>query len=151
MVLELLAHIGMRKKRGASTAMDFFSPEASFPALDGGVDRLSTDAFLPWPDFSSVQFISVTQLCLTLWNPMDCTHQAFLSITNSRSLLKLISIELVMPSNHLIFCCPLLLPSIFPSIRVFSNMSQLFTSSGQSIGASASASVLPMNIQVNFF
>ena len=52
-----------------------------------------------------------------------------------------------MPSNHLILCCPLLLlPSIFPSIRVFS-MSQLFTSGGQYIGASASASVLPMNIQ----
>jgi len=52
-----------------------------------------------------------------------------------------------MPSNHLILCHPLLLlPSIFPSIRVFS-MSQFFTSDGQSIGASASASVLPMNIQ----
>jgi len=57
------------------------------------------------------------------------------------------SIELVMPSNHLIVCRPLLfLHSIFPSIRVFSN-SQLFASGGQSIGASASASVLPMNIQ----
>ena len=57
------------------------------------------------------------------------------------------SIESVMPSNHLILCCPLLfLPSIFPSIRVFS-VSQLFTTGGQSIGALASASVLPMNIQ----
>ena len=64
-----------------------------------------------------------------------------------RSLLKLMSIESVMPSNHLILCCPLLLlPSIFPSIRVFP-MSQFFASSGQSIGAWASASVLPMNIQ----
>ena len=67
-----------------------------------------------------------------------------MSITNSQSLLKLMSIELVMPSNHLILCRRLLLPSIFPSIRVFS-MSQLFASSFQSIGASASASVLPMN------
>ena len=54
--------------------------------------------------------------------------------------------ELVMPSNHLILCHPLLSPSIFPSIRVFSN-EKFFASGGQSIGASASASVLPMNIQ----
>src|SRR5574341_1556876 len=54
--------------------------------------------------------------------PWTAAHQASLSITNSRSLLKFTSIELVMPSNHLILCCPLLhLPSIFPSIRVFSN------------------------------
>ena len=59
-------------------------------------------------------------------------------------------IEPVMPSNHLILCCPLLLlPSIFPSIRVFS-MSQFFASGGQSIGVSASTSVLPMNIQNRF-
>ena len=55
---------------------------------------------------------------------MDCSTQS-LSITNSRSLLRLTSIELVMPSNHLIFCHPLLLPSFFPSIRVFSNESAL--------------------------
>ena len=67
--------------------------------------------------------------------------QASLSITSSWSLLKLMSIESVMPSNHLILCLPLfLLPSIFPSIRVF-------TSGGQSIGVSASALVLQMNIQ----
>ena len=70
-----------------------------------------------------------------------------MSITNSQSLLKLMSIESVMPSNHLILCHPLLLqPSIFPSIRVFSNESVLRIS-GQSIRISASASVLPMNIQ----
>ena len=58
--------------------------------------------------------------------PWTAAHQASLSITNSRSLPKLISIELVVPSNHLILCCPLLLlPSIFPSIRVFSNESAL--------------------------
>ena len=73
--------------------------------------------------------------------------QASLSFTNSWSLLKLMSVKSVMPSNHLIPCCPLFLqPSIFPSIRVF-QMSQLFTSRGQSIGASASTSVLPMNTQ----
>ena len=61
---------------------------------------------------------------------------------------KFMSIESVMPSNHLILCFPfLLLPSIFPSIRVFSPVSQLFASGGQSIGVSASTSVLPMNIQ----
>ena len=75
----------------------------------------------------SVQFSSFAQLCLTLWYPMDCsTHQASLSITNSWSLFKLMSIVSVMPSNHLILCCPLLLlPPIFPSIRVFSNESVL--------------------------
>ena len=58
--------------------------------------------------------------------PWTTAHQAFLSIINSQSLLKLMSIKLVMPSNHLILCCPLLLlPSIFPSIRVFSNVSVL--------------------------
>ena len=74
-------------------------------------------------------------------------HQATLSITNSWSLLKLMSIELVMPCNHLTLCCPLLLqPSIFPRIRVFSNES-VFTWGGNSIGVSTSASVLPKNIQ----
>ena len=72
----------------------------------------------------SVQFRSVAQSCLTLCDPMN--RQASLSITNSQSLPKLMSIELVRPSNHLILCCPLLLlPSIFPSIRVFSNESAL--------------------------
>ena len=95
---------------------------------------------------SPVQFI--TQLCLTLCKPMDWAHQAFLSIINSWSLLKLMSIELVMPFNHLILWHALLFPpSIFPSIRVFCNDSKFFASGGQSIGASASASVLPVNIQ----
>ena len=57
--------------------------------------------------------------------PWTAACQASLSITNFWSLLKLMSIESVMPSNHLILCCPLLLPSIFPSIRVFSNESVL--------------------------
>ena len=66
---------------------------------------------------TSVQFSSVAQLC-----PQTAAHQGSPSITNSWSLLKLVSIKLVMPSNHLILCCPLLfLPSIFPSIRVFPN------------------------------
>ena len=66
------------------------------------------------------------QSCPTLCDPMDCSTPASLSITSSWSLLKLMSIELVMPSNHLILCRPLLLsPSVFPSIRVFSNESDL--------------------------
>ena len=75
------------------------------------------------PQFSSVQSLSRVQLFVTPWT---AAYQASLSITNSGSLFKLMSIELVMPSNHLIFCHPLLLlPSIFPSIRVFSNESAL--------------------------
>ena len=93
---------------------------------------------------SSFQLLSHVWLFATLWTA-EC--QASLSITNSRSLPKLMSIELVMPSNHLIFCHPLLiLPSIFPSIRFFP-INQLFASGGQSIGVSASTSVLPMNSQ----
>ena len=71
---------------------------------------------------SSIQFSSVAELCPTLW-PHGLQHaRASLSITNFQSLLKLMSIESVMPSNHLILCRPLLLlPSIFPSSRVFSN------------------------------
>ncbi|CAM9427208.1 unnamed protein product [Rangifer tarandus platyrhynchus] len=69
---------------------------------------------------------SVAQSCPTLCDPMGCSNGASLSITNSRSLFKLMSIESVMPSNHLILCHHLLLPpSIFPSIRVFSNESAL--------------------------
>ena len=74
-------------------------------------------------DFSSVQSLSHVQLFVTPWT---AACQASLSITNSQSLLKLMSIESVMPSNHLILCHPLLLPpSIFPSIRVFSSESAL--------------------------
>ena len=73
--------------------------------------------------FSSVQFLSHVWLFATPWT---AARQESLSITSSRSLSKLMSVELVMPSNHLILCHPLLLPpSIFPSIRVFSNKSAL--------------------------
>ena len=76
--------------------------------------------------FIFLQFSSVAQLCLNLVTPWTAACQASLSITNSRSLLKLMSIELVMPSNRVILCHPLLLlPSMFPSIRVFSNESVL--------------------------
>ena len=95
-----------------------------------------------------IHFSSVAQSCPTLCCPRDCStpglpvHHQLQKFTQT-----FMSIESVMPSNHLILCGPLLLPpSIFPSIRVFSNESS-FTSGGQSIGVSASASVLPMNIQ----
>ena len=73
--------------------------------------------------FSSVHLLSCVRLFMT---PRTAARQASLSITNSQNLLKLMSIDSVMPSNHLILCHPLLLPpSIFPSIRVFSNESAL--------------------------
>ena len=91
-----------------------------------------------------VQSLSHIQLFVTPWT---AARQASLSIANSRSLLKLMSTESVMLSNHLILSCPLLLlPSIFSSIRVFSNESVLRTGD-RSIGVSATASVLSMNIQ----
>ena len=71
---------------------------------------------------SSVQLLSCVQLFAT---PQTAACQASLSVTISWSLLKIISMELLMPSNHLILCCPLLLPSIFPSIKVFTNESVL--------------------------
>ena len=76
--------------------------------------------------FSSVQFSSIAWSCPTLCDPMDCSTPSFPVHHQSQSLLKLMSIKLVMPSHHLILCYPLLLlPSIFPSIRVFSNESVL--------------------------
>ena len=83
-------------------------------------------SLLWWWILSAVQFSSVTQLCPTLCNPMNRSTPGLLSITNSWSSLKLMSIESVMPSSHLILCRPLLLlPPIPPSIRVFSNESSL--------------------------
>ena len=86
--------------------------------------RIHTSIFFWWmsPLLIVVQSLSCVRFFVTPWTT---AHQAYLSITNSWSLLKLMSIELVMPSNYLIVCRPLLLPSIFPSIRVFSNESAL--------------------------
>ena len=96
------------------------------------------------PQFSSVQSLSRVRLFATPW---IAACQANLSITNSWSSLKLMSIESVMPSRHLIFCCLLLLlPPIPASIRVFP-MSQLFSWGDQSTGVSVLASFLPMNTQ----
>ena len=85
-------------------------------------DACSLEEKLWQPQFSSVQLLSRVRLCV----PMDCSTPGSLSFTISQSLLKLMSIESVMPSNHFILChLLLLLPSIFPSIRVFSNESAL--------------------------
>ena len=96
------------------------------------INLLNSCQFLKTPDsffffnhfirflLSSIQLLSCIQLFVTPWTAV---HQASLFITNTWSLLKFMSIESVMPSNHLILCCPLLLPSIFPRISVFSNKS----------------------------
>jgi len=99
----------------------------SFPTANSKVQQCKTmTTFVPVECFSmlfsSVQLLSGVQLFLT---PRTVAHQASLSITNSQILLKLMSFELVIPCNCLILCRPLLLPSIFPSIRVFSNESVL--------------------------
>ena len=94
--------------------------------------------------FSSVQWLSCVWLFVT---PQTAACYASLSITNSQSLLKLMSIELVMPSNHLVLCRPFLFsPQSFPASGSFL-MSQFFASGSQSIGVSASTSVPPMNAQ----
>ena len=90
---------------------------------------------------------SVAQLCPTLCDPMDCSTPGFPVLHHLQSLLRFISIESVMPSNHLILCCPLLLCFRSFSVSGYFLKSWLFESGGQSIGVSVSASVLPMNIQ----
>ena len=111
------------------------------------VSRALARLLLPMlPHINMLNSVQLSRVRL-FTTPWTAAGQASLSIIKSQSFLKLMSTEVVMPSNHLTLCCPLLLPpSIFPSIRVF-QMSQLFASSGQSTGVSASASVLPMNIQ----
>ena len=109
------------------------------------------DSCIGLPSFSSVQFSSFKSLsCVWLFaTPWIAAHQASLSITNPQSSLKIMSIESVMPSSHLILCCPLrLLPQSFPASESFP-MSQFFAWGGQSIGVSALASVLPMNTRTD--
>ena len=122
---------------GLSTTQTFHSSLPGIPSAEVSLDSL---LFLPQ---SLVQFSHVWLFA----TPRTAACQASLSITNSRSLLKLMSITSVIPSNHLIICHHLLLLLLqsFPSSGSFP-LSQLFTSCGQSIGVSASASVLPMNI-----
>ena len=99
---------------------------------------------VPGTQFSSVQLLSRIRLFATAWTT---AHQASLSFTVSQSLLKLMSIESMMPSNHFILCHSFFsCPQSFPTSGSFP-MSHLFPSGGQSTGASASASVLPTNAQ----
>ena len=116
-----------------SSCLQSFPASGSFPVSQ----------FFTSVQFSWVQSLSHIQLFATPW--MTAT-QISLSITNSRSLIRFMSIELMMASKHLILCHPLLMPSIFPSIRVLL-VSQFFTSGGQSTKISASSRVLPMNTQ----
>ena len=107
------------------------------------ISKIMTSGPIISVQFSSVQSLSHVQLFATPWN---AARQASLSIANSQSLFKLMSIESVMPSNHFILCHPLfLLLQSFPASESFL-MSQLFPSGGQNIGTSPSTSVLPMNI-----
>ena len=98
----------------------------------------------PFFDALANQFSSVTQSCPTLCDPMDCSTPGLPVHPNSWSLLKLLSIEVVMPSNHLLLHCPLLLlPSMFPSSRVFS--SELTLCNGWPQYRSFSFSISPFN------
>ena len=97
--------------------------DSNLAELPGGLKDTVFVKYLAQHLFSSVQSLSHGQLFVTPWT---AACQAFLSIINSQSLFKLMTIKLVMPSNHLILCRSLLLlPSVFPSIRVFSNKSVL--------------------------
>ena len=98
------------------------------------------------PSYCSGQFSSVAQSCPTLCDSMSCSTPGLPVQPNSRSPPKLMSLELVMPSNHLILYHPFSCLQSFPASGSF-QMSQFFASGGQSIGISASASDLPMNIQ----
>ena len=143
--LQHAKHSGMSEEITKPSKNHFYSWGASFQLIKDDINipvfpcSLSNTDKL---DTIVVQSFSHVQLFETPWT---VAYQAFLSFTNSQSLIKLMSIESVMPSSHLILCHPLLLlPSIFPSIGSFP-MSQIFSSGSQSIGASVLASVLPMD------
>ena len=109
-----------------------FSESDSWKAIYGQLSEIQTHLWSSeWQGNWATWFrlcccCSVTKLCLTLYDPMNCSMPGSPSFTISWSLLQVIPIESVMPSNHLILCCPLLfLPSIFPSIRIFSSESAL--------------------------
>ena len=140
--------LGKRKEGKNVSGSEPSSTTAAPPGSDIDVRRLQKISFCS-KGLSSVQSLSRVLLFATPWT---AACQASLSITNSRTLLKLMSIKSVMPSNHLTLCRPLLLlPSIFPSIRVFSNESVIWIRWTKywsfSFSPSASTAVLPINIQ----
>ena len=114
-----------------------------------GKKTSSNSSRRPWDFWFSLSIQFSRSVMSNSLDPMDCSMPGLPVHPNSWSLLKLMSIESVMSSNQLILCHPLLLPSIFQSFPVSGSfpMSQFFTSGGQSIGVSTSASVVPMNIQ----
>ena len=119
--------------------------EGEKAGLNSTLKKLRSWHPVPSVQFSSVQSLSHVQLFETPWT---AACQASLSITNSQGLLKLASIELVMPSNHLILYVPFSFHlQSFPLASGSFPRSRFFTSGGQSIGVSASAAVLPMNIR----
>ena len=126
----------MQEKRGQLYRYRNFRIDYHFQYMDTKID--------PGIVISSVQSLSRVWLFAAPWT---AARQASLSITNSQSLLRLMAIELVMPSNHLILCCPF--SSCLQSFPVSKSllMSQFFTSDGQNIGVSALTSVIPMNTQ----
>ena len=124
-VLRFCVRDSLQDKFGQSLFGKKFKPhcQMAFSSIWEVILSIERDPISDVQSIRSVQSLSRVQLFVTSWN---VAHQASLSITNSQSLLKLKSIESVMPSNHLILCRPLLLlPSIFPSIRVFSSESAL--------------------------
>ena len=140
-LLEKILENPLTTRRSRQSILKEVNPDYS---LEGLMLKLKLQYIGPLMQRTAAAPAKSLQSCPTLCDPMTAARQA---ITNSQNLFKFMSIKSLMPSNHLILCCPLLLPpSIFPSIRVFS-VSQFFTSVGQSIVVSASASVLPMNIQ----
>ena len=118
------------------------------PQIFTGLNPLFFQVFVQMPPKSSIITVFQSVQSLRLFaTPGTAVRQASPSITNSWSLLKLMSIESVMPSNHFILCCPLLLHLQSFSASGSFQMSQLLASGSKSIGVSASASVLPMNTQ----
>ena len=157
--MNMIYNVGCLKQNEQSYNVPGKSTRTKVKASETSVHQWSHTDRIQWKKIVSLQgiqcdvLLSITLVIHSLSRirffatPWTAARQASLFFTNSQSLLKLMSTESVMPSNHLIHCHLLfLLPSIFPSIRVFFNES-VFTSGGQSIGGSASASFLPMNIQ----
>ena len=129
------------KSEMSSNHLILCRPLLLLPSIYPSIRVFSSELAFPT---SSVQSFSHVQLFVAPWT---AAHQVSLSITNSQSLLKLMSIESVMPSNHLILCRPLIhCFQSFPALGSYP-MSHFFASGGKNIGVSASASALPMNIQ----